>query len=89
MNSQPSPINPISAPQQEQLKVEAAGILAAIIAADDGREPMDKARHNMLDPSPLEVLDFICAALDDYDQKIADLVTENRLLKNRLIMKGI
>ena len=59
-----------STTDQPLIKVDHADLLKQIIAADDGREPMDKARHNLVDPSPLEVMDFVCAYADEADQKL-------------------
>lgn len=57
-------------PPIDDLKIDHQKLIADIIASDDGREPMDKARHNMLDPTPLEVLDFVCAGFDDIDEQL-------------------
>lgn len=71
---------PVDMPAIDYLKIDHQKLIADIIASDDGREPMDKARHNMADPTPLEVLDFVCAGFDDIDMKIHTLVNSIRYL---------
>ena len=53
--------------------IDAQQLLSDIIRADDGKQPAEKARHNMVDPFPIEVLDFCVAYMDETDAKILRL----------------
>lgn len=56
-----------------QPRVDLADIMQAVLAADDGKMPAERSRHNMTDPSALEVLEFCVQYMDDTDDKISKM----------------